>query len=106
MLILSCCCSLCITRQIFIFKCLCTKHVDSDFDHFVPGRTFSVDDVTATVVQFALRDHDDRGCVSGVDLRKQNFLCLEVDSDEELSTSLKVLVMIYFRLTSESTGSL
>lgn len=46
-----------------------TEHVDSDFDHFVSGRALSIDDVPAAVVQFALRDHDHRGCVGGVDLR-------------------------------------
>lgn len=67
----------CHVVNLWVFKCLCTKHVDSDFDHSVPSRTLSVDDVSTAVVQFALRDHNHRGCVSGVDLIKQH-LVLEI----------------------------
>ena len=46
-----------------------TEHIDSDFDHLVSSGTLGVDDVSAGVVQFAVRDHNYRGCVGGVDLR-------------------------------------
>lgn len=55
-----------------------TEHVDSDFDHLVSGRALSVDDVSAAVVQFALWDHNHRGCVGGVDLRGNTSLLSEI----------------------------
>lgn len=46
-----------------------TKHGDSDFHHLVSGGALGVDDVSTTMVQHALRDHDHRGRVGGVDLK-------------------------------------
>lgn len=36
-----------------------TKHRDSDFDHLVSSGTLSIDDVSATVGQFALWDNNE-----------------------------------------------
>lgn len=51
---------------------LLTKHSEPNFDHFVSSRAFSIDDVSATVAQFAFGDHDHGGCICWVDLRQNN----------------------------------
>lgn len=59
-----------------------TKNGDSDFDHLVAGGTLCVDDVPAAVAQFALRDQDHRGRVSGVDLEVTTGSLLVLNADD------------------------